>query len=429
VGIGAGITEVIRLFGAMREAREEAMATWGEAEGGLARLSQLAESKKEYRALTARARNVFGMGGADSLEAAAKLVFQVESASASKYESLFAQLRSAQVIEDPAVMAKAMNTLQKTMGKRETGTMRALASKAFGASKFAPSAADELLEAAARSGTSAAALGMTDEEILAAVAIVSEGKGGHEQGGTYLAQMMRTLRQKGIFKGRSLRTALGDVQRITGGMTEEDAKTWFGRAQGREAFDILQTNLPRYDAALAEVLEAQRTDRVALKLSLPGTDPAVYAARQARIAEAKEVLAKEELGSIGNIAEKVQTEFRTEARKSGWSNMAIELADRYQSLRRNWFGDRYFLEQVRGDVQSAESRADIETAIGPEYSYREGARSTRHAPRDARMSPELMQGLRDELRDAVVEGLRTGATEALKDGARGPTLVPPNVDR
>jgi len=412
LGIGAAITQVIGLFNDMREARQEATQQWGQAEGGMSELAQLAKTPEAFQALTARARKVYGAGGGDSLESAAKLVFQLESAGASEFEDLFTQLSSKRLVTDPAVMAKAAATLQTTMGKGETGTMRALASKAFGASLYSPATADALLEAAARSGSSAAAMGITDEEVLAATAVVATGKGGAEMGGTYLAQLMRTLRQKGIFKGQDLATTLGQVERITGGMSEEDAKEWFGRAQGREAFDILRTNMPRYGKAFAEVQAAQQEDRVAAQLKLSESDPTIYASQRARIAKAQEELSKETLGQMGNLADTVLDEFATQARREGRGEFGIGLTRRYAGLQRYFGGDEWWLRQAHDDIADPRTRREVAELAGTGHRFVGGG------------GPAGGDG-------GLIEAAKNlnAAAETLRDAGRGPTLVPPNVDR
>jgi hypothetical protein len=111
----------------------------------------------------------------------------LESAGAGQYQELFTQLRAAGIVEQPDIMARAAKTTITAMGEAETGTFRDLVSKAFGASKFSPALAEQLLEAASKSSVSAKGIGLSDEEILAATAVVSSAKGRAETGGTYFA--------------------------------------------------------------------------------------------------------------------------------------------------------------------------------------------------------------------------------------------------
>jgi len=329
-----------------------------------------------------------------------------------------------------------------------------MVSKAFGASKYSPATADALLKAAARSGTSAAALGISDEEVLAATAIVSTGKGGAEEGGTYLAALMRTIRQKGEFKGKSLKDTIDQIQAMTGGMDEETAKAWFGRAQGREAFDILRVNLSRYGEALGEVREAQDQDRVGTKLKLAATDPAIRATQEARIAEAREELSREKLGVFTNEADKAVNDYAVKAREEGKSEWEIFGTRRYAGIKRFFQGDEGWLAGREGEVGSVipEARRDLMgVAFGRERMQgaeallefaRPGLERIQEQPGNlqrqlglamptvaapAAPAPENIHDLADlgEKFERATENL----VDAGRDAGRGPTLVPPNVDR
>jgi len=230
-------------------------------------------------------------------------------------------------------------------------------------------------------------MGMSDEAVLAATAVVSSAKGTAEEGGTYLAQLMRTLKQKGGFKGKTLGEAIVEIQQMKMGgaealeffggdvaakrlkaigMDEGEAKgwierglsakaakargmsegeyrdwyaetqgaelgfspaeikEWFGRAQGQEAWEILSKSMPEYTEALANVHHAQATDAVTAKLALPDVDMGMRASRIAEMAEHRLESSREPLGIMDNIADAMQADTEARHRERMGDSMAAQ---------------------------------------------------------------------------------------------------------
>ena len=166
-----GLAKVIgTVTGAMREmeaTRREAAELSKQSAMGIGSLGQVASSKKDYLRLRAKAESFYRHGGAASLDEAARTVFAVKSAGQMDQLDLFRELRASRLVQTPDVMARAATTLIASMGEKETGNIRAMISKAFGASQYSPATAESLLEAASRGGGLAAAIGISDEELLA----------------------------------------------------------------------------------------------------------------------------------------------------------------------------------------------------------------------------------------------------------------------
>jgi len=411
---------------------------------GLAELGQLAETPEEMLALTRRATEFYGLGGFESKGEAGQLIFALESAGVPvDQQKLFAELKSAKEVQEPAEMAKATKTLVATMGQEETGTFRDLVSKAFGASKFSPARAEEILEAAARSGVSAGAMGVSDEEVLAATALMAEARGSAEMGGTYLAQMFRTLKGKAAFKGQTLEETIGHVEKMRLG--GEDLGEFFGTkdlerrmAEMREGLTVEEAGgfLRKQRQQIAEKQEAVKKGRlteeeyqqwygetvvaeVAQKGMTPGQFKEWFGRAQGQ--ESFETLAKQidRLRMVTAEVAKAQAEDRV-ATKLALPDVAGELrharlAEREAAREEiamtrmgqaeNLFQAALAQERTRqraegwseGLVQEASWRMEKTRAVtGPEFMLREAVES-------GRLQPGLQKEIEDFLTGAKIE--------------------------
>lgn len=97
----------------------------------------------------------------------------------------------------------------------------------------------------------------------------------------------------------SLVGVLDEIEAITGGMSAEDKKKWWGRAQGQEAGGVLWRARQEgtLQTIIAAVNRAQAEDAVGRKLALSQGDPALVAAQELRASEgALEVAKYEDIG-------------------------------------------------------------------------------------------------------------------------------------
>lgn len=272
---------------------------------GLSSLAQLANTPQQFKRLTDAARQTFREGAGADLNEAAALVFQLESAGALGSRKLFSQLGARGIVEDPAKLAKASATLRAALGEKETGGLRAIVSKGFAASGFTPATVEQLLESAGRGGGSALALGISDEEVLAATAALAPKTGSAEQAGTQLAALLRSLDKAGGFQGKTLQQSLAKVKSL--GLEGEDLFKFFGRAEAVEAYRTLtgEQQGAVYRQALGGIRKAQAEDLVRAKLRLPGTDTAIAAAQVAQQQKAGLLLRGEGRGATENLVEAV----------------------------------------------------------------------------------------------------------------------------
>lgn len=325
-GIGAAVFSISRIAELLRKVNAESdrLAQKGrESEGGLGELAQLAENQAQFRRLVQQARETFRRGGTDTLGEAAQLVFSLESAGAAEERELFTQLGATKLVGQPAEFARAAATLVESIGGEETGTFRQIVSKAFGASKFSPSRADELLIAAARGGTSARALGMSDEELLAATAQLATARGTAAEGGTAVAALLKSLDKMGTFGGKGLEQSVAEIS----GMNLNAAELFelLGRQEAVQGFRVLEADPAKFREILAGVRQAQQQDVVGQKLRLAESEPMLLASQAQRQAAASLDLSGEALGSRRNLADALRQEILAGRRRSGKSEISNTL--------------------------------------------------------------------------------------------------------
>jgi hypothetical protein len=326
VSIGAAISVVTRGLMDMRAAAEDSAQKAQQAAPGLGELAQLAETPEDMQRLLLQARMVHARGGGDNLNAAAKLVFALESAGATSELDMFTNLRRTGLVNDPASMAKSAKTLQESMGTDETGNFADLVSKAFGASKYSPATAESILEGAARGGTSARVLRMRDEEVIAATAQVSAATGSADTAGTYVSGLLRSLASKEKFAGVPLATAvqqIGDEK-----MSEADLMKYLGTQEAVNAYRLILADTAKFQEIVEEVGKSQQEQRVWRKLELADTDPSLSAAQNARTMEALEEETRRMQGTFRNLEKAIFDREVAAMRAQGQNEVWIQIAKR-----------------------------------------------------------------------------------------------------
>jgi len=335
---------------ALREAdavRQRAASEAKQSRMGMGALAQLAIDDQgradpaKYAFLKAQAEELFASGGAENRDAAARTVFSLASAGALEDLPLFGGMRSSGVVESPDVLAGSARAIITTMGREETGGFRELSSKALAASLVAQSTADEMMQAAAGAGGSAKALGLTDEEVLAAVGMTSAATGVAAEGGTQIEALLDVLEKRSgsTFAGHKLnfknQPLLESLQQIEA-MDLKDAEfvKFFGKRYGRAAYRTLSTNIPKYQETLQSVRQAETTDLIGQVMTLPQTDPEMEAARQAQKASARESISTDSLGVTRNLLDAAIDELIVQQREQGSSEMMLALQRRYLGAKR-----------------------------------------------------------------------------------------------
>jgi hypothetical protein len=287
IGVSSAVASVKQVLNEVSAAHDEASRKLTSAEQGMASLSQLAlGDQQKLTMLINQARELRKSGGAGSMDEAARIVFALESAGSMSDIGLFKNLYG--VVGSPDVFARATTTLQTAMGKGETGSIRNIASKAFAASQFAPASAEQLLEAATKGAANAKMLGWSDEELLAATALMAKATGSAEEGATTIASLGRALVKQDGFKGLTIQQA---VQQLSGmGMTDAEMQKYLGRAEAVRAFSVLRDQGGQLGMMTSEIAGAQQGDLVGDIIRSRFSQPELFAAWKLRQSEgAREV--------------------------------------------------------------------------------------------------------------------------------------------
>jgi len=216
----------------LHEERKRGAQLLEQGETGMAKLAQLAKGDpKKLRAMIDEAKATMretGMG----MEQAADLQFALESSGMQAQRAMFAGL--APVIGSPADAVLGAHGITKAMGAGETGTAQQLLNKVFAASEVSPVTFKEFMPQAALTAPMVKQAGGTDEELLAALALVAPAAGGNiEAAGTQIQGFAKALLKKGM-TGTGLVDAARQIQGM--GMTEQELVKFFGRQEGYKGY-------------------------------------------------------------------------------------------------------------------------------------------------------------------------------------------------
>jgi len=420
--IGTIVKTTTSYLNDMQAKSQEAAAKGSAAEGGLARLAMLAKSPEEYRALTDRARKVFGAGGAPSMEAASDLVFQMTSMGATgEDEAFFTRLGASQLVRSPAGVSMAAKSLQEGMGARETGSLKQIMAKAFAGQTQAPVSAEELLTAAAEPAAFAGMLKISDEELLSLIATASVRAGGRSgeeksrragtQAKALLAALVKVTAGQSAEGGeeggvtKSLEEAMGGggefdfaegmgdkdggaksgrlspkqiafvkslkgkplAQMVSGiqslGLDEATLMKLLGRKEATLAFDVVAKNRAAYESTLGVVRKGEAGTEMESSFAAVETDPSVLAAKMKRQMDARMELAAEQRGAMYNLAETLQGDFKLRMKKAGWGEgvrwSAAKADEWYQ-----WMGSNESYIREAYKTANPERRRQIRSIMG-----------------------------------------------------------------
>lgn len=275
--------------------RREAAEFVKSAERGFGSLAELAMGDTgELAKLHQASRDVYLKGGASSLDAAARLVYQLKSADAMSELPLFTRLFDT-FGPDTEQLVGAATTMRTGFGREEAGSFRQLIAKAQVAGAPVRASAAGILDAAAQNAQLGGMLGFTDEEILAATTALTRTAGSTGEGGTQLQALLKALiENNAVAPGMSLQGALSQVGGL--GLNQQQLQKWFGRVEGFKGFVALSSGEggDLYKKTLGEVQAANSGEILDRTIRSNERMPMTVAARMARMAKARN-----EIGQVG----------------------------------------------------------------------------------------------------------------------------------
>jgi hypothetical protein len=322
VSVTTAMSLLVDGFAQFQAAREKAAQGAIAGRRGLGSLSQLAagtaDPEGEFKKMVAEARGFVGMGAAENEDEAGNLLFQLSGAGLdAKDRAYAARLKSAGTLQNVGGAAEAYSALKTALGSKEVGGFQEFMSKALRAAGPAPGSFEQLPLAASMAGGSAAALGISDEFLLAATTILGKKTGSISEGGTQLSAMLAQVEKSGLpgtkgVGGMGIIDALSrlpESQQGYGGPLGE-------RKEAVEAFRTLKKNRAELLALQADVIAAEGSNLAGRAAGLAATDPQLNAAIRRKQAEgARDVQAGGLLGEGENLKQAALAEFAFRQRR------------------------------------------------------------------------------------------------------------------
>ena len=297
----AGVAALAQAFRALSAAQQEGAEKIKGNVPGIAQLAQLAGGDPaRFRQLRGEARQAFRRGAGATEGEAAGLVFQLRSAGAGGELPFFTELSRSRAFGNVQDLSRASAALRRSFTGGQAGTFQNVVSAGLGASGFNPQDVAQLLNATARAGGSASALGVSPEALLAATAISASAAGTSEQGATRIAALLRQVERapQGGFQGLGLEGIIGRIQSLQGkGAGIRDVLG--ARAEAIQGFRDISGNLPEFQAATAAARQARAGNLAIATAQLAQTDPQVSQAIKTQAARARAEVSREGFGLEG----------------------------------------------------------------------------------------------------------------------------------
>lgn len=289
VGISSALDVAIQAMREYREEQRKAADDAVRARAGVGQLAQLAASatdekgnmtqearEKSYNNLVAEADYYLSIGAAVDRDEAAKLTFDLNAADISRPDREFAaQMKKTGMLTNVGGMAEAYSAMRTALGEKEVGNFSQFVSKGLAAGAAAPGTVEQLPVALARAGSSAKALGVTDEALMAAGATLAKEAGSPAEGGTKLAALLSGIQKSGIdMQGMSLTQMverLGSENTGFGGVFKDNQ-------EAIAAYRTLAGNLDAVKGLERNITSAQDQGLAASAAELPNLDDSQQAA-------------------------------------------------------------------------------------------------------------------------------------------------------
>lgn len=374
LSVSAAISAGTQALREQESIRKEAAQRAIQSRAGLGSLSQLAANEgatREERAaanarLIAEARGFVEMGAVADDNEGGNLLFQLAGAGLNRSDRRFAaQVRAAGTLTNVGGAAEAYSALKRSVGASEVGSFREFMSKSLRAAGPAPGSFEQLPIAAAQSGGSAKALGLSDEFLLAATTVLGQNRGSIDEGGTLLSALLRVVEKSGVdFKGLG---GVGIIEKIA---AMPESKQGFGgilgdRAEAVEAFRVLRDNLGGPEglrALLAEVEAAQGADLTGEAAGLPFLDSQLAGSIQSERTKGTLNRRRQEAhANRENLLNALRNERRTALVNQGWSEGGRSIMEGIEDL----FGSD---AEIRTSAMQLRQRreAGMESPFSPE---------------------------------------------------------------
>jgi hypothetical protein len=296
VGIHQAVAQVQQAFRQIEQDAQQAADRSVASIGSAGELSQLFSSKEDYQAALKEARGLVSRGvfKPDQESQAMDLVFSLTSAGYGDADRAFlAEIGAKRGVRPESLQAYAqsLKKFQDIFGQGETGDLRSIANKVVQTSQFTQARASEVAASATKFGTGARALGISDEDSLAAIAVIERGAPSISEASTRLSGLFQAVDKKGL-KGRTIEDIVSEISaREASG---ENLFEMLGEKEAVNAYRSLKNDLPLFRKLAEQITAAPGSDILGTQLEFIRSDP-----------EARSALARER--AEGNLARGRQT--------------------------------------------------------------------------------------------------------------------------
>ncbi len=197
------VSQLIRdTFAAVRQEADELGQVLDDRFGTLGEIGAAASSREEFRLMKRISSDMLRMGAATSFPEADRIAVALKSAGQLGEAETAGKVARTGLTQNLEDLIKNVTSLQSAFeGFDPTGNMAAMISKAFIAGDPALQSPDEILRAAARAGGLAGSTGVTDEELMAAIAILGRGNVTTERAATLVENVIKKAATLGLGGG------------------------------------------------------------------------------------------------------------------------------------------------------------------------------------------------------------------------------------
>ncbi len=321
LGVAAAVGLVLRGLRQVVEERKELARLQAEAAPSAGALAQLTGGDPEKTAeLQAAGQAIYAAGGTKSQGEAMRAAFNLQSAGALKERGFVSRLAAVAGEEGIVGLTGEAGKLQKAFGKAETGDYVDVFSKATGAAAPLPKVGvSQILKATTKAAGSGVAMGLSDEELFAAVSRVS-GPYDPEEASTAVARMLDQLSVKRPeLKGKGIVEIMRTLEAEE--MSEADLKTLL-QIRGVRAYRVLK-DIGGLQGTLATVEQAQR-DKAIMGVTKGGEEsPLVFPYREKQKQKARLEVARTRETGEQDLWDAQQLRIRERMREEGFAEFRI----------------------------------------------------------------------------------------------------------
>ena len=336
IGVSAAVALVVRGLRRVVEERKELAQLQAEASFSAGALSQLTGGDPEKTAeLQAVGQAIFAAGGTKSQPEAMKAAFNLQSAGALEQHGFVSRLAAIAGDEGIVGLTGKAGKLQSAFGKEETGDYVDIFSKATGAAAPLPEVGvSEILKATTKAAGAAGAIGLSDEELFAAISRVSSVYE-PDEASTAVSRMLDQLSiKRPELAGKGLVKIIETLEAED--MSQKKLNTLL-QTRGVRAFRVLK-DTDALQSTLATVEQAQR-DKAIMGVTGGGEESAlVLPYREQQKQEAQEKVARTREAGDQALWDAQQSRIRRFSRDQGMGELDIGFRQWQRDLK-GWFFD------------------------------------------------------------------------------------------